>query len=137
MAIEASTIFKVINTLINQDDKDKIERLYDAYTAAMEKTYDLRDEITELKLQLSDMKQENKRLNEIIERKEKLVKKGNAYFYKEGDGSLSGPICPNCYTNQGFAHELVTSPRGAFCSVCETHYQGVQASVEGYKQSIR
>lgn len=75
-------------------------------------------------------------LNAIIERKEQLIRKGKAYYYKEPEGDISGPICPNCYTRTNIVNFLTTGSNGAHCTICNNSYPDVDTTIKGKSSRI-
>lgn len=134
---KALSLFQSIEPVLKAEEKKKLAILAGGYFEMADNNFTLREKIFKLEQTIHEKEREIEKLEDALTSKNALVHKPNGYYYQNPDVSLIGPICPDCYENKGFISLLSTSPRGAFCSACKTHYQGVQASVEGYKQSIR
>ena len=75
----------------------------------------LADENRQLKSKIDDLKKE-------LEKKEAIVRKHNAYYFKEDDEKLTGPICYECYTRNGAVYVLENCNGKDCCSVCGKSY---------------
>lgn len=125
-----------VNNALNAEQKVKLAQIADAYFESVDNNYLLRERIDKLEREIRSKEDEIIKLNNLIEHMQKLKHSEKGYFYTEEDGSEIGPICPKCYSRDNVIQPLVSSSRGAFCSVCETHYQGIETSKEGYKPVV-
>lgn len=136
MGISVSAIFKIINSLANREDQEKLEGLYGAYTSSQEKIFDLREEVAKLRFDIIDKEQTIRELNIKLDKKEQLVRMNGAYFYREPNNELSGPICPHYYHEEGFVNYLTNGTQGAHCSICKCSYPGVETEIKGPKRRV-
>ena len=70
-------------------------------------------------------------LREQLAKRKKMERIGGACYILEDGGAKTGPICPQCYVEDGIAMLLERVNGGASCSRCGTRYAGVASGIEG------
>lgn len=100
-------------------------------TADKARILDLISQVQQMNAELDSLKEENKMLREQLAKRKKMERIGGACYILEDDGSKTGPICPQCYTEDGIVMLLESDARGASCSRCGTRYAGVTSDIDG------
>ena len=86
---------------------------------------ELMDEITKLKLEIYELRDENRELKERLDVREKMRMNGpHGYFFQQEDVV---PFCPKCWEGDGKpvhlpAPEDYAAGRGRICRVCKHFY---------------
>lgn len=96
---------------------------------------DLREMVSDLEEENRRLKAENARLREELARRKALERQGGAYFVMDG-GDKTGPVCPQCFEDDGIVMLLERDSGSARCSRCKTRYAGVLPAVEGFRQRV-
>lgn len=90
---------------------------------------DLISQVQQMSAELDSLKEENKMLMEQLAKRKKMERIGGACYILE-DGAKTGPICPQCYAEDGIVMLLESDSHGASCSRCGTRYAGVSSGSE-------
>ena len=69
-------------------------------------------------------------LREKLAGRKKMERIGGACYILEDGGAKTGPICPQCYVEDGIAILLERVNGGASCSRCGTRYAGVSSGID-------
>ena len=97
---------------------------------------DLREQVSDLEEANRRLKAENADLRQELARKKRLETRRAASCILEDDGSETGPVCQYCYLDKGVTILLEKANGGARCPLCKTRYPGIEASVDGYRQTV-
>ena len=87
-------------------------------------------------VQLDSLRDENKMLREKLAGRKKMERIGGACYILEDGGAKTGPICPQCYAEDGIVMLLESDSHGASCPRCGTRYAGVASGIEGPSSMI-
>lgn len=97
---------------------------------------DLVSQVQQISAELDSLREENKMLREQLAKRKKMERIGGACYILEDDGAKTGPICPQCYAEDGIVMLLESDAHGASCSRCGTRYAGVTSRIEGPRARI-
>lgn len=97
---------------------------------------DLVSQVQQISAELDSLREENKMLREQLAKRKKMERIGGACYILEDDGAKTGPICPQCYAEDGIVMLLESDSHGASCSRCGTRYAGVASSIEGPRAMV-
>jgi regulator of replication initiation timing len=135
MVENIKTIVDVLNAALSAEGKKELAKLANAYYAAIDENFRLREENDKLRRQLNDKDQQMRKLNDKLEAKQKLIfepqedKRG--FYLQVSPTEKIGPVCQLCYNENGTVSILQNTSNGAFCPVCKNTFAGIVAKIEG------
>lgn len=127
---------------------DSLRKAFNAYTEInptedKEALFKIKEEYWELAAKVDTLEEANRDLKEQVRELEaqlatfkKIELINNAYFTYDDEGKRVGPICYNCYMNNGGVFLLEQCNGGARCSVCKARFVEVETPHIGYQQRI-
>ena len=98
--------------------------------------WDLMDKVDELEDENRDLKEQVRELEKQLATVKKIECINGAYYTWDDAENRVGPICYDCYMNNGAIYLLEQTNGGARCSVCKKRYVDVKTDHVGHVQQI-